>query len=488
MLTATSLAGAARARGGHDVNTCDGVVTTPAARRSGAGMLPRVEAAPLPAARPRADAASRRPDRRRRPLRPDRRCAALVGVSIVVAIIWKVVDGAWPAIEEFGLASSGTTTGTRSTNEFGARDFIIGTIVTSFGAMLLAAPLSIAIGLFLSELAPPAVRGPIGTLVEMLAAVPSVVIGLWGIYVLAPFARSTWSRSSARSSAGSRSSRTASDKVESAVFAAIVVLTIMIIPITSSICRELFIGVPTELKEGVARARSDALGDGRGVVIPSVRGGVVAAVILGLGRALGEAIAVTQVIGNFIPLQRSIFEPGDTIASRVANQYQGAVTNIQISSLIYLALILLVITFITNFARAAGRQAIRVPADGRRLMDASRSSYSRRPAGRRRRLLVNRVAEAAAIAAAALAIAVLGIVVWSVGSRGIGALNLDFFTKGPALFGESGGGIAPAIVGSLLLVAIATLIALPFGVLRAIYVSEFAPASIGGRCGSGWTS
>jgi phosphate transport system permease protein len=86
------------------------------------------------------------------------------------------------------------------------------------------------------------------------------------------------------------------------------------------------------------------------VVIPSVRGGVVAAVILGLGRALGEAIAVTQIIGNFIPLHRSIFEPGDTIASRVANQYQGAITNIQISALIYLALILLVITFITNFA------------------------------------------------------------------------------------------------------------------------------------------
>ena len=86
------------------------------------------------------------------------------------------------------------------------------------------------------------------------------------------------------------------------------------------------------------------------VVVPSVRGGVVAAVILGLGRALGEAIAVTQVIGNFIPLHRSIFEPGDTIASRVANQYQGAITTLQISSLIYLALILLVITFITNFA------------------------------------------------------------------------------------------------------------------------------------------
>jgi phosphate transport system permease protein len=136
---------------------------------------------------------------------------------------------------------------------------------------------------------------------------------------------------------------------ESTLFSAIVVLTIMTIPITSSICRELFLGVPSELEEG-----SIALGATRWemvktVVVPSVRGGVVAAVILGLGRALGEAIAVTQVVGNFIPL-KGLFAPGDTLASRVANQYQGAVSNIQVSALIYLALILLVITFVSNVA------------------------------------------------------------------------------------------------------------------------------------------
>jgi phosphate transport system permease protein len=134
------------------------------------------------------------------------------------------------------------------------------------------------------------------------------------------------------------------------VFTAIVVLTIMTIPITSSICRELFIGVPSELEQG-----SIALGATRwemvkSVVVPSVRGGVVAAIMLGLGRALGEAIAVTQVIGNFIPLQHTLFAPGDTAASRLANQYQGAITNTQIAALIYLALVLLVITFLTNYA------------------------------------------------------------------------------------------------------------------------------------------
>ena len=182
------------------------------------------------------------------------------------------------------------------------------------------------------------------------------------------------------------------------------------------------------------------------VIVPSVRGGVVAAIVLGLGRALGEAIAVTQVIGNFIPLQRSIFEPGDTIASRVANQYQGAITNLQISSLIYLALILLVITFITNF----GAQRI-VKRFERKLVGASVTERCSLPEGDRTR--------ATAVAGEParrgrcdrggdVAIAVLGdprLGRWSV--RGIPALNLDFFTKGPALFGEAGGGIAPAIVG-----------------------------------------
>ena len=132
------------------------------------------------------------------------------------------------------------------------------------------------------------------------------------------------------------------------MFAAILVLTIMIIPITSSICRELFVGVPEELEEGAVGLGATRWEMVRTVVLPSVRAGVVAAVILGLGRALGEAIAVSQVIGNFIPLHRSIFEPGDTLASRTAAQYQGAVSGIQISALIYLALILLVITFVTN--------------------------------------------------------------------------------------------------------------------------------------------
>jgi len=275
-------------------------------------------------------------------------CAALITVLIVFAIVWRVAAGAWPAIQAFHLSFIWHSEWNAPLNKFGARDFIIGTVVTSFGAMLLAAPLSIAIALFLSELAPPSVRGPIGTLIEMLAAVPSVVIGLWGIYVLAPFDAQHVQPFISSFLGWIPIFANGQDKIESTVFTAIIVLTIMTVPITSSICRELFIGVPTELEEGSIGLGATRWEMVRTVVVPSVRGGVVAAVILGLGRALGEAIAVTQVIGNFVPLQRSIFEPGDTIASRVANQYQGAITNIQVSALIYLALILLVITFITN--------------------------------------------------------------------------------------------------------------------------------------------
>ena len=276
--------------------------------------------------------------------------AALLGVALVLAIVWRVAAGAWPAVKVFHLGFLWHNTWNPVTSNFGARDFVIGTLVTSFGAILIAGPLSIAIALFLSELAPPAIRNPIGTLVEMLAAVPSVVYGLWGIYVLAPFDARHLQPFLGRTLGWIPIFAHGQDEVVATVFTAILVLTIMAIPITSSICRELFLSVPNDIEEASLALSATRWEMVRTVVVPSVRGGVVAAVILGLGRALGEAIAVTMVIGNFIPLKTSLFQPGDTLASRIANQYLGAITNIQIASLIYLALILLVISFVSNLA------------------------------------------------------------------------------------------------------------------------------------------
>ena len=275
--------------------------------------------------------------------------AAIVGLLVIAAIAWRVAVGAWPAVRAFHLGFVWHNAWNPVTSQFGARDLIIGTVVTSFGAILLSGPLSIAIALFLSELAPPAIRGPIGTLVEMLAAVPSVVVGLWGIYVLAPFDANhlqPW----LHSVLGWIPIFGGNAHTESTVFSAILVLTIMTIPITSSICRELFLGVPSALEEGAMALGATRWEMVRSVVVPSVRGGVVAAVILGLGRALGEAIAVTQVIGNFTPLKGTLFAPGDTLASRIANQFAGASTDLQVASLAYLGLILLVITFVANLA------------------------------------------------------------------------------------------------------------------------------------------
>jgi phosphate transport system permease protein len=275
--------------------------------------------------------------------------AAVIAMLVIAAIIYKVVEGAWPAVRHFGISFvwHGTWNPVIGRETYGARNFIIGTLVTAFGAILLAGPLAIAIGLFLTELAPNAIRAPIASLVEMLAAVPSVVVGLWGILVLGPFMRSEiepflhhyfgW----IPIFGGSPS--------QSGVLVAIVVLTMMAIPITASVCRELFLGVPKELKEaavGLGATRWEVVRD---VVVHTVRGGVVAGVILGLGRALGEAIAVTQVIGNSLqPFHTSLFDTGNTLASQIAASYQGASTNLQVASLVYLALILLVITFLSN--------------------------------------------------------------------------------------------------------------------------------------------
>jgi phosphate transport system permease protein len=274
--------------------------------------------------------------------------AGLGSIVLVGLIAYRVVYGAWPAIQKFGLAFVWHESWDPVTSRFGALDFLYGTAVTSFAAVLIAGPLAIAIALFLTELAPPAVRGVIGSLVEMLAAVPSVVLGLWGIFVLGPFVRDhfdPWLHSwfgwiplfqGTPQQAG--------------MLPAILILAIMIVPITASVSRELFKSVPSELKEGAYGLGLTRWEMVRGVVLPYTRGGVVAAVLLGMGRAVGEAIAVTQVIGGFTGIPTSLFQPGDTLASRIAAQYQGAGSNVHIASIVYLALILLVFALLTNLA------------------------------------------------------------------------------------------------------------------------------------------
>ena len=275
--------------------------------------------------------------------------AALGSVGLIGLIIYKVVDGARPAFSAFGISFVWHQTWDAVTNHFGALDFIFGTLYTTLWAVLIGGPIAIAIGLYLSELAPRGVRGVVGSLVEMLAAIPSVVLGLWGILVLGPVVHDQFGPwlNTAFGWTPFFSTLPASG---STVFTAILVLTIMIIPITASISRDLFSQVPADLKEGAYGLGLTRWEMTRGVVLPYTRGGLIAAVLLGGGRAVGEAIAVTQVIGiTTHGLELNVFNTGDTLASRIASQYQGAVSFLQVGSLFYLGVILLVMSLVTNF-------------------------------------------------------------------------------------------------------------------------------------------
>jgi len=280
--------------------------------------------------------------------------ALFAGAGVVVLLTLLCVDVFREGTQAMGKFGAGFITSTEwnpVTGKFGAAYFIAGTAITSAIAIVLACPLAVAIGYYLAELASRPVRGVIGTLVELLAAIPSVVLGLWGILVLGPFMGNHFEPWLHRVFGfiplfgGSPS--------PAGLLPAGFILTIMVIPIVASISRELFLSVPREAKEGAY-----ALGSTRWevfwhVTLKAAGGGVVAALILGLGRALGEAIAVTQVIGVSASVHWSLFQPSDTIASRIAAEYQGAVSNLQISAFGYLAVILLVISLLSNLAARA---------------------------------------------------------------------------------------------------------------------------------------
>ena len=272
---------------------------------------------------------------------------AAIGVSaLLIFLTYKIFNLAWPAMKEFGLSFIWTQAWNPNTNVYGALVFIYGTLVTSFIALLLATPLSIAIALFLTELAPRRLAAPIATMVELLAAIPSVVLGLWGILVFGPWVAQhlePWLQSWF-----GFLPIFSGDPSQSGVLPAALVLTIMIIPITSAICRELFSRVPRDLSDGSLALGSTRWEAIRKVAIPYAAPGNSAAVLLGLGRAFGEAIAVTQVIGGGNSINRSLFPPGDTLASRIASTYRGASSNLEVQSLLYLGAILLVISLITN--------------------------------------------------------------------------------------------------------------------------------------------
>ena len=276
-------------------------------------------------------------------------CAAagLLTVLVLGEVIYQVAKGASPSISEFGLSFVFHTRWAPNFNMFGALAAIYGTIVSSFIAIAISAPLGIAIGLYMSLMAPPRVRTVVGPLVEMLAAIPSVIVGFWGVVVLAPFI-AHHVEPFLHNVFGFIPLFGPPQTTGLSIFTAGVGLTVMVLPIVAALSRDLFLTVPQDLKDGAAALGATRWEIIRGVVLPTTVSGVAAATVLGLGRALGEAIAVTQMMGDGSGIHVNLFLPGNSLSSRIASEFPSPESKLHIPSLFYLALILLVIGVTAN--------------------------------------------------------------------------------------------------------------------------------------------
>jgi phosphate transport system permease protein len=274
--------------------------------------------------------------------------AAAIGVLAVLGgTILSLTMGAMPAFRAFGLDFFFTERWNPVTEKFGAAAPIYGTLVTSAIAMAIAVPVGIGIAIFLTELCPPRLRRPVGIAIELLAGIPSIIYGIWGLFMLAPFLQQ-YVQPAIIATFGSvpgLSSLFAGPPYGIGILTAALILAIMVLPFIAAVTRDVFETVPPMLKEaayGVGCTRWEVL---RSIVIPYTRVGIVGGSMLGLGRALGETMAVTFVIGNAHRISASILAPGTTISATIANEFTEAVGDLYTSSLIALGLILFIITF-----------------------------------------------------------------------------------------------------------------------------------------------
>ena len=275
--------------------------------------------------------------------------AFAVGVlGVVLAILAALLMGAWPALHRFGPAFLISNAWNPVTEEFGALVPIVGTLVTSAIAMLIGVPVSFGIALFITELAPGWLKRPVGTAIELLAAVPSIIYGMWGLFVFAPLF-ADYVQPWVTDHLGEWplvGFLFQGPPMGIGVFTAGLILAIMVIPFIAAVMRDVFALVPTVLRESAFGLGATTWEVVWHIVLPYTRTGVVGGIMLGLGRALGETMAVTFVIGNAHELSGSLFMPGNTISSALANEFTEAVGETYTASLIALGLILFLITFV----------------------------------------------------------------------------------------------------------------------------------------------
>ncbi len=276
------------------------------------------------------------------------RIAAIMVLALLGGVIVALVIGAMPALQAFGFSFLTTQSWNPVTEQFGALAPIYGTLVTSLIAMVIAVPFGLLIALFLTELCPKWLRRPIGVAVELLAGIPSIIYGIWGLFVLAPFLQVHVQPAliSAFGGVPVLSSLFAGPPYGIGVLTAGLILAIMVLPFITSISRDVFEAVPPVLKEAAYGLGCSTWEVMRHVVLPYTRVGVIGGVMLGLGRALGETMAVTFVIGNAHRITASLLAPGTTISASIANEFTEAIGEVYTASLIALGLILFVITLI----------------------------------------------------------------------------------------------------------------------------------------------
>ncbi|MBN9218902.1 MAG: phosphate ABC transporter permease subunit PstC [Mesorhizobium sp.] len=276
------------------------------------------------------------------------RAAAVLVLVLLGGVAISLIVGAWPALSTFGVSFVTTESWNPVTEKFGALAPIYGTIITSAIAIIIAVPLGIGIAIFLTELCPRPLRRPIGMAVELLAGIPSIIYGIWGLFVLAPFLQTTIQPViiSIFHGVPGLNSLFAGPPYGIGLLTSAMILAIMILPFITSITKDVFDTVPSVLKESAYGIGCTTWEVTRRVVIPYTRIGIMGGVMLALGRALGETMAVTFVIGNAHRISTSLFAPATTISATIANEFTEAVGDLYTSSLVALGLILFIITFL----------------------------------------------------------------------------------------------------------------------------------------------
>lgn len=273
--------------------------------------------------------------------------SAIIVLCVLGAVFLALASNAWPVLRTFGVSFFVVDDWNPVQDIYGAIAPIVGTLVTALIAMLIAVPIGIGIAIFLTELCPPVLRRPIGVAIELLAGIPSIIYGIWGLFVLAPFLQSYVQPYiiAATANIPVLSTFFAGPPFGIGVLTAGIILSIMVLPFITAVTRDVFETVPAVLKEsayGLGSTRWEVIWS---VVVPYTRVGVVGGVMLAMGRALGETMAVTFVIGNAQRLSASIMQPGTTISATIANEFAEATGGLYQSALITLGLLLFVLTF-----------------------------------------------------------------------------------------------------------------------------------------------